>query len=453
METLPLNAGVNAAAAEAQWRNGLLGQTVDEPTDEIQAEAGDGQIDAGFAAALLASLPQTQTATDGPWLVPVWTDMPSAEELASLLAAGEVPAISADASVAAAETPATGVASAALVLGSEASLPPDQMVWLPSVAGEAGTAEKAASPKTESSQRRGREGLRLYAEVFPEGWETLLEEAPQARPNARTLAAAGAEPQVRAAVAIAETPDSADQAPATSGRVLQAVQPARAQTGLTLPVPTAAANSGNSPNGETPAAAAVESHRTVAAPEGEAAPAPESAEPAVGWKTTVSTTLAAGRASTHETWSAPTQVLQRFSEMEKQLTIQEFSRAAASGLRRGEERISVDLHPPELGRVRVVVESRGDQVNAQLTLQDAGVGEFFQDRLDTIRRQLTDAGVKLGQLTVEVRQQFADHPSGTAAERREAEAEAQDKNPSPTQPAAASHTAALAPGQKVNVVM
>lgn len=450
METLPLNAGVNAAAAEAQWRNGLLGQTADETADEIQTEGGDSVVDAGFAAALLASLPQAPATTDGPWLTSVWADMPSAEELAGLMAAGEVPAVSADASVVPAETPAANGETPVLTAG----LPLDQMVWLPTAAPLEAAADQAISPKLESSSRRGREGLRLYAEAFPEGWETLLEEPPQTQPGARTVAAATSV-ETKAQVAAAEIPDLAAPEPAAGERVQSAAQPARTQAAATAPVPTAAtpaANPGSSANSEIYSAGTAESHRTAASVESEVPYSPESVEPASGWKTTV-TAVGTGRTAAQEPLSGPAQVLQRFSEMEKQLTIQEFSRAAASGLRRGEERISVDLHPPELGRVRVVVESRGEQVNAQLTLQDAGVGEFFQDRLDTIRRQLTDAGVKLGQLTVEVRQQFAGHSTGTTGGRQEAEAEMPDKSSPQKQTAAASRAAALTPGQKVNVVI
>jgi len=104
--------------------------------------------------------------------------------------------------------------------------------------------------------------------------------------------------------------------------------------------------------------------------------------------------------------ASPVQVLSRLTDLQRQMAVEHLALASLSAFKGREESLTLDLNPPELGRVRVVVESHGSQVNAVLTVQDSSVGSFFQENTDTLRRHLEQAGVKVGDLSVEIRQEF-----------------------------------------------
>ncbi|NTV53754.1 MAG: flagellar hook-length control protein FliK, partial [Candidatus Firestonebacteria bacterium] len=106
--------------------------------------------------------------------------------------------------------------------------------------------------------------------------------------------------------------------------------------------------------------------------------------------------------------AAPGQVFSRLTETQRQMVVENFSQAVLPGLQGGRETLTVDLNPPELGRVQVHVEkaANGNGVNAVLTMQDRAVGEFFQGQTDVIRKTLEEAGIQVGGLSVEIRQQF-----------------------------------------------
>jgi flagellar hook-length control protein FliK len=120
--------------------------------------------------------------------------------------------------------------------------------------------------------------------------------------------------------------------------------------------------------------------------------------------------LAGGRpAASAAATSAPTpgQVLSRLTELQRQLTVEKLSQSVLPALQGGRETLTLDLNPPELGRVQVHVEKAANgSVNAVLTMQDRSVGEFFQGQIETIRKTLEDAGLQVGGLSVEIRQQF-----------------------------------------------
>ncbi|MEW6517314.1 MAG: flagellar hook-length control protein FliK [candidate division FCPU426 bacterium] len=454
METMPLTSSLPATAGEAQWLAGLL--------SEAQSEATDDPGDPEFAAALLASLPAALPQAGETLPASIWADMPAEADLARLLGnEALVP------EGAAKETPAPAV-------GLQPVLPPDQMIWLPTTESAAVDAAAGASSGNESAveapaiavmaevesiangmaadtaeqavadstPRRVRPGLRIYADAFPPGWETLLEENPPAKPAAQNPVM----PEVQSARESGGAAVEAAEPPAPARESFKTYASPKAEEGKNFErMPAAAAGADaesktRAENGQT---------RAITPSDPEPAPNDDAMEVNTAWKTEVTVS---GRAAGREAAASPVQTLSRLSELEKQLSIREFTTQTAAGIRRGEERISVDLHPPELGRVRVVVESRGEQVHAQLTLQDAGVGEFFQDRLEGIRRQLSEAGIKLGQLTVEVRQQFASGTQNGSGSREQDYSAAEERVPAPAARTAA-RPARLAPGQKVNMLM
>jgi flagellar hook-length control protein FliK len=106
--------------------------------------------------------------------------------------------------------------------------------------------------------------------------------------------------------------------------------------------------------------------------------------------------------------ATPGQVFARLTELQRQLVVENFSQSSLPAFQGKCESLTVDLNPPELGRVQVHVEkaANGNGVNAVVTLQDRSVGEYFQNHAGMIRKTLEDAGITLGGLSVEIRQQF-----------------------------------------------
>ena len=77
--------------------------------------------------------------------------------------------------------------------------------------------------------------------------------------------------------------------------------------------------------------------------------------------------------------------------------------SAVAALRRrgdGEYVATLDLHPAELGRVRVEVEVRAGQVNVQVSAEHAGTRSLLQTGLDDLRAALQQGGLDAGQLDV-----------------------------------------------------
>jgi flagellar hook-length control protein FliK len=116
--------------------------------------------------------------------------------------------------------------------------------------------------------------------------------------------------------------------------------------------------------------------------------------------------------------ATPAAVLSRLTEFQQKMTVESMVQSALPAFQGKRESITIDLNPPELGRVQVRVENNGVGVNAVLTVQDRGLGEFFQGQSDLIRKNLEEAGIRVGQLSVEVRQQMSreagERPAATA---------------------------------------
>ncbi len=99
------------------------------------------------------------------------------------------------------------------------------------------------------------------------------------------------------------------------------------------------------------------------------------------------------------------QLLKAMNEVQQQSVIKSFSQEVVKGAKGKEEKLHIELNPPELGRVQVTVHRSGDQIHAKVFMADKHLGEFFQDNLDQIKKNLESAGVKVGTFSLEVGQQ------------------------------------------------
>lgn len=287
----------------------------------------------------------------------------------------------------------------------------------------------------------------LLSETFPEGWETLLEDdarpAPPAENQPAATAAASpaapaeptepAEPDAALELVLPALDDAAEvhgEAESKSARVLTDVQskPEAAEA----PEPEAEI----APEAETPppAQAAADQDHAEAALAGrrhqaETIPAPgvsrpdanRSEEQAKEWLPAGPDNLEAAPAAAVRPDSpraamaasvrggeplGSSRGLHAMSEMQKQMVVTDFIQSTVNGIQGGHETLSLDLNPPELGRIKLVIESRGGEINAHLTAQQQDVGDLFRQNADTIRRGLEAAGIKVGDLSVEVGQPF-----------------------------------------------
>jgi flagellar hook-length control protein FliK len=80
----------------------------------------------------------------------------------------------------------------------------------------------------------------------------------------------------------------------------------------------------------------------------------------------------------------------------------------------GVHRLTVNLHPVDLGPVQVVAEIRNGEINLQLTSSTDAGHESLSDALDELRRQLEQSGfgntsldLRQGTSQDQARQQFA----------------------------------------------
>ncbi|MET1008123.1 MAG: flagellar hook-length control protein FliK, partial [Propionibacteriaceae bacterium] len=80
----------------------------------------------------------------------------------------------------------------------------------------------------------------------------------------------------------------------------------------------------------------------------------------------------------------------------------------------GVHRLTVNLHPVDLGPVQVVAEIRNGEINLQLTSSTDAGHESLSDALDELRRQLEQSGfsntsldLRQGSSQEQARQQFA----------------------------------------------
>jgi flagellar hook-length control protein FliK len=68
----------------------------------------------------------------------------------------------------------------------------------------------------------------------------------------------------------------------------------------------------------------------------------------------------------------------------------------------GVHRLTVQLHPVDLGPVQVVAEIRNGDINVQLTSANGAANDALRDALGDLRQELRDAG--FGNTTLDLRQ-------------------------------------------------
>lgn len=77
----------------------------------------------------------------------------------------------------------------------------------------------------------------------------------------------------------------------------------------------------------------------------------------------------------------------------------------------GENRVSINLHPPELGKIQVELVVKDNQVHARINTENAAVKEVIMTNLDQLKSNIENAGISVTKFDVEVggfRNQF-DH--------------------------------------------
>lgn len=246
--------------------------------------------------------------------------------------------------------------------------------------------------------RRQADGQVVFQDEFPPGWEVLLEDALPAKVGPRAQSSMEAEGLETLQEALPElsTPDqparlktqsasASSEGPDLTGNL----KPAQ---GRPEPSATLSTHSQAQPGVRTEAEPALRMEIPTS-PAGEV----KSETLAVEWTSTATQ-------ATKSVAPTPSQTLSQLTEVQKQLAIKEFALGTLKGINSKQEQLTVELHPPDLGKVRVVVKSSGDNIHAQLTLQDQAVGEFFQERLEALRKSLEEAGIRLGNLSVEIKQ-------------------------------------------------
>ena len=91
----------------------------------------------------------------------------------------------------------------------------------------------------------------------------------------------------------------------------------------------------------------------------------------------------------------------------------------------GDNRATIKLHPPELGKIQVELIVKDNQVSARINTDNAAVKEVIMTNLNQLRSNIENAGIQVDKFDVEVggfRNQFDGDSSGgssTGGERRE----------------------------------
>jgi flagellar hook-length control protein FliK len=78
---------------------------------------------------------------------------------------------------------------------------------------------------------------------------------------------------------------------------------------------------------------------------------------------------------------------------------------------KGENRVSINLHPPELGKIQVELVVKDNHVHARINTENAAVKEVIMTNLDQLKSNIENAGISVTKFDVEVggfRNQF-DH--------------------------------------------
>lgn len=97
----------------------------------------------------------------------------------------------------------------------------------------------------------------------------------------------------------------------------------------------------------------------------------------------------------------------------------------------GENRVSIKLHPPELGKVQVELVMKDNQVNARINTENAAVKEVILTNLDQLKSNIESAGISVHKFDVEVggfRSQLDQHLPNRKSGRQES---GNQENPGP----------------------
>jgi hypothetical protein len=242
---------------------------------------------------------------------------------------------------------------------------------------------------------------------FPEGWQDLLKDMPAQQ--APTNAANAGEPVLPTRPGAGALPIGAAHA-ATVAPAATAVDENWLPLNLTpgtmvRPTETAGSNLGGQPSGtrhdpaEPQAAPRQEKTSEPMNPHTELRTEPGTER----WVFTSTNTI---RTTANAPMNNPAQVLSRLTDLQQKMVVDSFVQSAMPAFHGRQDSLTVELNPPELGRVQVRVENQGSQVNAVVTVQDRGVGEMFQNQADNLRKNLEEAGIRVGNLSVEIRQQL-----------------------------------------------
>lgn len=162
----------------------------------------------------------------------------------------------------------------------------------------------------------------------------------------------------------------------------------------------ATANAPSLEDGEAPSTAAADG--PVAEPLGTASTASTTGTgPTTGTGQAAVTTPAPVAPTTVTTTAAPTAPSAGTAPPQVPVAGQLASAVAAMQRRGdGEYVASLDLHPAELGRVRVEIEIRAGVVNVQVAAEQAGTRGLLHDQLADLRAALEQGGMDTGQLDV-----------------------------------------------------
>jgi flagellar hook-length control protein FliK len=68
----------------------------------------------------------------------------------------------------------------------------------------------------------------------------------------------------------------------------------------------------------------------------------------------------------------------------------------------GENRVTMNLHPPELGKVQVELVIKDSQINAKINTENVAVKEVIMSNLDQLKSNLANAGTQVNKFDVEV---------------------------------------------------
>ena len=68
----------------------------------------------------------------------------------------------------------------------------------------------------------------------------------------------------------------------------------------------------------------------------------------------------------------------------------------------GENRVSINLHPPELGKIQVELVVKDNHVHARINTENAAVKEVIMTNLDQLKSNIENAGISVTKFDVEV---------------------------------------------------